>query len=124
MRTVSIAAWLGLLGVASGALGAHALRAHLDPAHLEVWQTAAREHLIHAVALAVVGLVQERRPGRVTTASAVAMASGILLFSGSLYALALGAPVAVGWITPLGGVLLLAGWALLALGTARPAPGR
>jgi uncharacterized membrane protein YgdD (TMEM256/DUF423 family) len=104
----------GASAVALGAFGAHALRGSLDASALATWHTGVEYHFWHALALfvAVVGLPA----GRARSFAIGAFASGILFFSGSLYALALGAPRVVGMITPFGGVAFIAGW--LALVTA------
>lgn len=107
---------LGLAGasaVALGAFGAHALRDVFDARSAELWHTAVSYHFWHALAL---GLAMFALPGRARRVSAVAFGVGIVLFSGSLYALALGAPRWFGAITPLGGVAFIAGW--IALGFA------
>jgi len=105
------AALLGAAGVALGAFGAHGLRARLDARGLEVWETAVRYHVVHAVALLALALspyaAQLRMAGWL-------FAAGIALFSGSLYALALGGPRWLGPVTPLGGLALLAGWLWIA----------
>lgn len=112
--TLLLAAINGGVAVALGAFGAHGLRARLEPEQLAVWQTAVLYQLVHAVALLGVGLwlLQQPRPG-VTFAGGL-FAAGMLLFSGSLYLLALGAPRWLGPITPLGGLCFLMGWLSLA----------
>lgn len=111
---VMLGAVLALLGVAAGAFGAHTLKSALSPDLLAVYDTAVRYHLYHALALLVLGCVGHRyRPDRVRTAGAL-FVLGILLFSGSLYALALSGVRWLGAITPLGGLAFLGGWALLA----------
>ena len=106
-----VAGLVGVLGIACGAFGAHALKAHLAATHsLGVWDKGVLYHLIHAPVLLWLA-------GR-KSVSALAMSlfgSGILLFSGSLYALALTGIHALGAITPLGGLLLLAGWGWIAI---------
>jgi uncharacterized membrane protein YgdD (TMEM256/DUF423 family) len=102
---------LGLLGVAFGAFGAHGVA---DPAAKAWMQTGASYQLAHVLAaLAAVGLP------RPATGAAAAFLLGTVLFSGSLYAMALGAPRWMGAITPLGGLAFLAGWAMLALSVRR-----
>ncbi|MEW9571080.1 DUF423 domain-containing protein [Rhodanobacter sp. Si-c] len=97
----------GASAVLLGAFGAHALRGVLDPAHRELWHTAVEYHAWHALALVLaVGV----GAGRCAIA---AFALGIVLFSGSLYALALGAPRWVGIVTPFGGVAFVVGWIAL-----------
>jgi len=117
-RLLAIAGLLGLTGVMLGAFGAHALHASLL-AHQTtgLWETAVTYQLIHSVALlALAGWRgddpgRERHPG---TAAAWCWIGGVLLFSGSLYALALGAPARWLWpVTPAGGLLFLTGWMLV-----------
>lgn len=111
---LTAAAILGLLGVAAGAFGAHGLREIVDAKQLEWWQTAARYEQIHAVVLLVVAWA----PGPWTRArriSAQAFVVGMLIFSGTLYAMALGGPRVLGAVTPLGGLGLMAGWACIAV---------
>jgi uncharacterized membrane protein YgdD (TMEM256/DUF423 family) len=108
-------AWLvgsaGASAVLLGAFGAHALRDVLDAGQHELWHTAVDYHVWHALALA---LAAGLGGGRSRGVAIVAFATGIVLFSGSLYALALGAPRWIGIVTPLGGVAFVVGW--LALG--------
>ena len=101
-----------------GAFGAHALRALLGEHGMELWHTAVEYHFWHALALALAVISGRGRSGRVATA---AFALGIVLFCGSLYALALGAPRWVGIITPLGGLAFVAGWVALGLSLRSPA---
>jgi len=109
-----IGAVLGGLGVAAGAFGAHALKARVEPHLLAVFETGVRYQLVHALALLAVGLTV--RVGLPAAARATPwFVTGVVLFSGSLYALALGAPSRLGLITPLGGTALLVGWVLFAL---------
>ena len=111
---VRFAAVLGFTGVAAGALGAHAVKA-LGPESLEWWNTAAKYHLIHALGTGLVAALLPRRAGLV----AGLFGAGVLLFSGSLYVLALTGVRALGMVTPFGGLAFLAGWTLLALGARR-----
>ena len=107
--------FVGLAGASAvllGAFGAHALRGVLDPAQRELWHTAVEYHAWHALALVLaVGL----GCGRAGRCAVVAFALGIVLFSGSLYALALGAPRWTGIVTPFGGVAFVVGWIALGL---------
>lgn len=122
MRLGAMAAWLAALGVAAGAFGAHALRDRLEPAALATFETAARYQLIHALGALLAAERAERRPGSGASRAGAFLVAGVLLFSGSLYALALGAPRALGAVTPFGGVAFMTGWVLLALGFRGPAP--
>ena len=80
----------------------------------EVWDTAVQYHLIHALALVVVGTLLSRSEARAIVVAGWSFALGVLLFSGSLYLLALGGPAILGPITPLGGVAFIVGWLALA----------
>jgi uncharacterized membrane protein YgdD (TMEM256/DUF423 family) len=113
-RTVVAAALLGASGVAAGAFGAHALRERLEAPLLAVYETAARYQLLHALALLGAGWVAQRWPGRAARLAIVLLLVGVLLFSGSLYGLALSGEHRLGALTPLGGLCLLGGWLALA----------
>lgn len=107
--------------MALGAFGAHALKARLPAEMLATWNTAVQYHLWHALGLIAVGLSAALvPPGPSLRAAGVLLAAGIVLFSGSLYALALGAPKGLGVLTPLGGIAFLLGWLALALALLRP----
>jgi len=109
MIKIRIAAALCFLAVALGAFGAHALRATLEVhGMVEVWKTAVLYHFIHAIAILVLALWAKASPGPWWL-----FFSGIVLFSGSLYAVALTNLNSLGVITPLGGLCFLAGWAWL-----------
>lgn len=116
MKLSSIAAIFGFVGVALGAFGAHGLEAQLSPEARDWWQTATFYLLVHAALAAAVTY----RGGR-GAMPAAAFLLGALLFSGSLYLMALGAPRWLGAVTPLGGLGFLAGWALLAWSARREA---
>ncbi len=106
----------GGLAVAAGAFGAHALRGRLPDSLLAVYHTASQYQMYHSLALLLVGFLIVRWPGyRSLTMSGWLLLAGMVLFSGSLYALALSGVRPLGMITPLGGALLLAGWGLLAV---------
>jgi len=109
----------GFVAVAAGAFGAHGLKDRLDAARLAPFETGARYHMYHALALVLIGLAAGTLRGTALTASGGAMLAGIVLFSGSLYALAITGERWLGAITPLGGLAFLAGWALLALAAIR-----
>jgi uncharacterized membrane protein YgdD (TMEM256/DUF423 family) len=108
-----LGALFAFLGVALGAFGAHALQARLSPERLVTFETGVRYQMYHAFALLAAAWAAARWPGGATTAAGSLFALGILLFSGSLYALAFGAPRGLGAITPFGGLSFLAGWLLL-----------
>ena len=104
----------GLLSVAAGAFGAHGLRTKLSDQMLDVFETAARYQMYHALALVAVGWLAGQASAATAHAAGWCFLAGILLFSGSLYALAITGYTKLGMITPIGGTLFLAGWALLA----------
>jgi uncharacterized membrane protein YgdD (TMEM256/DUF423 family) len=109
----------GFLGVALGAFGAHGLKARVSPEMLEVFRTGAHYQLLHALALlALVALGTKVEPLWAKVAGTL-LTVGVVIFSGSLYALALSGVRQLGAVTPLGGVCLLAGWLTLTLGLAR-----
>jgi uncharacterized membrane protein YgdD (TMEM256/DUF423 family) len=117
-----VAAAAGFIAVAAGAFGAHGLKKVVSAEALAVFETAARYHMYHALALLAVAALAQARPSRYATASGWCMLLGILIFSGTLYAMALGNMRWrwLGAITPLGGLLFLAGWLLLAIAAFRP----
>lgn len=115
-RTGLLVGLAGASAVLLGAFGAHALRDVLDAQHAELWHTAVNYHVWHALALALAAGLGAGRSRRFALA---AFAVGIVLFSGSLYALALGAPRWVGIITPFGGLALVLGWIALGLSLSR-----
>ena len=101
------------LGIGLGAFGAHALKQTLDAAMLAVWETGVRYHLVHGLALVALGLF-ENATGRSFRGVAPAFVMGLVLFSGSLYGLALSGVRWLGAITPFGGIAFITGWCLLA----------
>ena len=103
----------GFLAVGFGAFGAHGLEGRLSSADLGTFEIGVRYQMYHAFALLVVAVVLERWPGPLGTWAGWSFVAGTLVFSGSLYLLVLVGPRAWGAITPIGGVGLLAGWALL-----------
>ena len=109
-----------LVSVAAGAFGAHALRVRLTPEHLAVFETAARYQMYHALGLLAVGWAITRWPGVLPLWAGWLFVAGTLLFSGSLYILALTEARWWGAVTPLGGVAFLAGWLCLAALTLLP----
>jgi uncharacterized membrane protein YgdD (TMEM256/DUF423 family) len=111
-----IGAVLGFLGVAFGAFGAHALRARLSPELLGVFETGVRYQMYHAIAVLIVAAaVGHSGRARLLVTAGWSFISGTVLFSGSLYALAITGVGILGAITPIGGLLFLVGWACLAL---------
>ena len=118
MNWMAIGALFAFLGVALGAFGAHALRARITPRDLEIFDVAVRYQLTHAMALLISGLILWWRGldvSRLLVITPWLFTAGIILFSGSLYALVLTGKRWLGAVTPLGGVLFLAGWLLLAV---------
>ena len=112
---LALAALLMFLAVGCGAFGAHALRGRLAPDMAAVWQTAVQYHAWHALGLLAIGLLLLHWPERSLLAIAAwLLVAGIVLFSGSLYAMALSGVRGLGAITPIGGVAFLAGWLVLA----------
>jgi uncharacterized membrane protein YgdD (TMEM256/DUF423 family) len=103
----------GLLGVAFGAFGAHALRSRLSPEMLAVYHTGVEYQFYHALALLAVGLLALQRCPPGLPLAGWCFATGVLLFSGSLYLLALTGTRWLGAITPFGGLLFLVGWGAL-----------
>jgi uncharacterized membrane protein YgdD (TMEM256/DUF423 family) len=119
-RALALAGLLLALATAGGAFGAHALRNHLSAERLALWDTAVRYHFFQALGLLGIGLTLRllgdgagvgRTVGALRAAASLSVA-GVVLFSGSLYALALGAPRGVGALTPLGGIAWIAAWLL------------
>ena len=109
-----IASLLGFLAVALGAFGAHALQARLSPEMLAVFETGVRYQMYHAFALLIVAVaIGNLGAARLLVIAGWLFISGVVLFSGSLYALALTGISTLGAITPAGGVLFLSGWACL-----------
>lgn len=126
-RILFVAAVSGFLTVAIGAFAAHGLRPRLDAQHLAWMDMGIRFQGWHTLALIGMGVLAGMRPSRLLTAAAGAFAVSILLFSGSLYALALSGDRSVAIVTPFGGGLSLLGWMLLAFYAWRlrsPAPRR
>jgi uncharacterized membrane protein YgdD (TMEM256/DUF423 family) len=125
-----IGAIFGGLAVALGAMGAHWLESQLkepdgtlSPAaqrSLAIWETAVRYQMYHALALLAVGLLAQRSESLAFRIAGWAMTIGVLIFSGCLYALVLSGQKWLGAIVPIGGVLMLVGWGLLAVGVSRP----
>ncbi|HEU5220293.1 MAG TPA: DUF423 domain-containing protein [Gemmatimonadales bacterium] len=116
---IAAGALLAGLGVAAGAFGAHYLKGSLNSDQLDIWHTAANYQMYHALALIVAARLLSRHPTRLLRAACGLFLAGILLFSGSLYLLALTDASILGVITPLGGLAFLAAWGCLAVGIVR-----
>jgi uncharacterized membrane protein YgdD (TMEM256/DUF423 family) len=112
---VVLGAVFGALSVAAGAFGAHALRSQLEPRMLETFETAARYQMYHALALFAAAWVWQQTQATSAQVAGWAFMAGILLFSGSLYAMVFTGIRAFGAITPVGGVAFIVGWAALAI---------
>lgn len=115
----TLGAGSAFLAVAAGAFGAHALRVRLGPDLLAVFETAARYQMYHAFGLIAVSWAAARWPGALPQWAGWLFLTGTVLFSGSLYVLALSGIRWLGAITPLGGLALLAGWICLLLSVRR-----
>ncbi len=113
-----IGALAGFLAVGLGAFGAHGLRGRLSPEMLVVFETGVRYHMYHSLALVLTSLIMARMTGWLVAAAGWLFVAGIVLFSGSLYLLAVSGLTVLGAITPIGGLALLAGWAFLAVAAA------
>lgn len=114
-----IAAINGGLAVASGAFAAHGLQGRLDTQALQTFETGARYHMYHALAIGLAALAMRDAAAGPATSAAGFFLAGILLFSGSLYLLALTGVRWFGFVTPFGGVCFLIGWGLLAFAATR-----
>ena len=115
-RFFSLGAASALIAIATGAFGAHALKARLEPASLAVFETGARYQMYHALGLIAVAFAASQWPASRTAVWAGRLfVAGTVLFSGSLYALALTGVRWLGAVTPLGGVAFMLGWLCLVL---------
>ena len=112
---IACAAAVLFLGVACGAFGAHALKAHLTADRLAIWQTAVLYQFVHGLGCLAIGVLLEHKSSRYLKLSGWAMLAGVVLFSGSLYLLALTGVQKLGIITPIGGLMFLLAWLLLGL---------
>ena len=110
-----LAALFGFTGVGLGAFAAHGLKGQLSAEYLAVFQTGVHYQMLHALALLGLAALWQRLGGRLLTAAGVCFCVGILLFSGSLYALTLSGISVLGMITPVGGLMFLVGWLCLGL---------
>jgi uncharacterized membrane protein YgdD (TMEM256/DUF423 family) len=112
MNWTLVGGLIGFFGVAAGAFGAHALRTIVSPARLETFEVAVRYQMYHALALVLAGWLG-------ATGAAWCFVAGTVIFSGSLYLLVLTEQRWLGAVTPIGGLLFLAGWLLLVLHSRR-----
>lgn len=101
------------LAVAIGAFGAHGLKSHLSGEMIQIYKTGVEYHFYHALGLLLIGVLAFSFPSELLKWSAIFLAAGILLFSGSLYVLAITGIKWLGAITPFGGLSFIAGWVLL-----------
>jgi uncharacterized membrane protein YgdD (TMEM256/DUF423 family) len=116
---LALGALSAAVSVAAGAFGAHALRARLAPELLAVFETGARYQMFHALGLVAAAWASARFPGAAPAWAGWLFVAGTVLFSGSLYALALSGVRVLGAVTPLGGVAFIAGWVALAAAAVR-----
>ncbi len=117
-KIIIIGAINAFIAVALGAFAAHGLKQQLDPYSLDIWQTAVDYHMTHALGLILIGIIARTLDINLSKPGFI-MFTGILLFSGSLYALSLSGIKTLGMITPLGGLCFLTAWAWLAASIAR-----
>eukprot|EP00656_Telonema_subtile_P047140 TRINITY_DN5398_c0_g1_i1.p2 TRINITY_DN5398_c0_g1~~TRINITY_DN5398_c0_g1_i1.p2 ORF type:complete len:128 (-),score=22.18 TRINITY_DN5398_c0_g1_i1:158-541(-) len=111
MTTQVLAAIGGASGVSLGAFGAHALKeVLLKRSTTKTWGTAVHYHLIHSAALLGLAALRKQKDAPMLANASACWSAGVLLFSGSLYGLALGGPKLLGPVTPIGGLFLIAGW--------------
>src|SRR5678815_1358701 len=111
---IALGALNAAIAIAAGAFAAHGLRARLDARSVEVFETAARYHMYHAFALVLAGMLANASAMRGTQLAGWLFQAGIVLFSGSLYALALTGAKTLGAVAPFGGIAFLGGWLCLA----------
>jgi uncharacterized membrane protein YgdD (TMEM256/DUF423 family) len=116
---IAAGALLCAVSVTAGAFGAHGLRSRLDPAALALWETAARYLMYSGLGILAVALAARPSGGRLYTWSAASLLIGALIFCGTVAILALGGPRWLGAVTPLGGLLLIVAFVLLAVAALR-----
>jgi len=116
-RTILISGAIFMaLGVLLGAFGAHALKTRLTPEMMQIYQIGVEYQFYHAIGLLFTGIIGFQINSKWVSRSAIFLGIGIILFSGSLYLIALSGIKAIGAITPIGGLLFVAGWISLAIG--------
>lgn len=109
-----LGAILAMLGVMIGAFGAHALKPILEAnSRVDTFETAVKYHFYHALGLLFIGLFSHRQPSKWLSYAGNCLLAGVIIFSGSLYALCLSGITFLGAITPIGGVCMIAGWFLV-----------
>ncbi len=115
MKSIMImGAVLAALAVAFGAFGAHGLKSRISPDDFTIFETAVKYHMIHALALMILGIIGFHYPDKVVQLPAYVMMLGIFVFSGSLYTLVMAGIRWMGAVTPIGGLALIISWILLA----------
>ncbi len=116
MKTILVTAAVSLaLAVIIGAFGAHGLKSRLSPEMMDIYKTGVEYHFYHALGLLLVGILSVQMPSSLMNLSALLLFLGIVIFSGSLYVLAVSGIKWLGAITPIGGLCFIAGWILLVL---------
>jgi uncharacterized membrane protein YgdD (TMEM256/DUF423 family) len=119
LRTMGIAGLLLATGIVVGALAAHALQKVLEPRQLESLHTAVNYQLFNALGLLAIGMLMRDDPGSSLRVVALLLIAGIVCFSGGIYAMLAGAPRLLGFVTPVGGVLLIGAWLTFAVAMLR-----
>ena len=114
-KVIALGAWFSFIGVLLGAFGAHIVRDRISASSLAIYHTGTLYHLVHALAILIVGVLIVNSSMKNLMISAKLFVVGIVLFSGSLYLLAVTGIKVLGAITPLGGLCFLSGWVILAL---------
>lgn len=110
------------LAVAIGAFGAHGLKTYLSTEMIQIYKTGVEYHFYHSLGLLFIGVIAISFPSELLKWSAISLVAGIILFSGSLYVLAISGVKWIGAITPFGGISFIAGWALLFLAVLKKIP--
>lgn len=123
-KILIIAAVSGMLAVMLGAFGAHGLKKTITPEMLEIFKTGVQYQFYHTIALLAVGILMSFNQSKALKWSANLFMAGIILFSGSLYLLAISGIKAFGAITPLGGIAFITGWILLAVHSIKHLPSK
>jgi len=114
-KLIAISSFFGASGVLLGAFGAHALKTRIDERLLQVFETAVRYQMIHALALAIIAALYTSKESKFLERAAICFVIGITIFSGSLYALVASGIGLFGAVTPIGGVCLVMGWVFMGI---------